>query len=67
MENAIPKITKPAREYLVLPKLLSVLLPLLFLSLTVLKHFSDIQMKAIHDRSIYYDLVAILCLFFYLS
>jgi len=66
-ENAIPKITKSAGEYFVLPELLSTLLLLLFLSLTVLKHFSDTKMKATFGRSIYYDLIAIFCLFFYLS
>lgn len=58
-ENAILKVTKPAREYFVLPKLLSALLVLLLLS--VLKHCSDIQLKVIVKGSIYYHLVAILC------
>lgn len=44
-ENAILKVTKPAREYFVLPKLLSALLVLPFLS--VLKHCSDIQLKSL--------------------
>lgn len=38
-----------------------------FSYITVSKHFSDIQMKAIIERSICYDLVAVFCLFFYLS
>lgn len=63
-ENAILQVTKPAREYFVLPKLLSALV-LPFLSLTVLKHCSDIQVKVIFKGSIYYHLVAILSFFSY--